>query len=131
MIQNSEIVAAGARMLPAVGWMALIFFLSSQEEVPTAGGLSADVQAIVGHLVLYGVLALFVAYGLDRFRERFRYFGAMVVAFAVLYGITDEIHQSFVPGRRADPFDVIVDGIGAALAITILSRVRAWRRAAE
>lgn len=35
------------------------------------------------------------------------------VAAASLYGVTDEIHQLFVPGRFCDPADWLVDTLGA------------------
>ena len=38
---------------------------------------------------------------------------------ASLYGISDEIHQIFVPGRTADPIDWLVDTCGAALGAFI------------
>lgn len=47
---------------------------------------------------------------------------------ALLYGITDEIHQSFVPGRHPSAVDIVVDGIGAALAVLRgISRFRPLR----
>jgi VanZ family protein len=47
---------------------------------------------------------------------------------SLLYAITDEIHQSFVPGRDADPLDVLVDAVGIA---TALSLGAAWRATAR
>ncbi len=41
---------------------------------------------------------------------------AFVIAF--LYGVSDEIHQYFVPGRRADILDVVANGIGAFFFLT-------------
>jgi VanZ family protein len=34
----------------------------------------------------------------------------------VAYGVTDEWHQSFVPGRSADAIDLVADAVGAGLA---------------
>lgn len=53
---------------------------------------------------------------------------------ASLYGITDEIHQIFVPGRTADPLDWLVDTCGAALGAFIayaILRFRTSRRALD
>jgi VanZ family protein len=36
---------------------------------------------------------------------------------ATLFGLSDEIHQSFVPFRTADGWDVLADAIGAALGV--------------
>ena len=39
---------------------------------------------------------------------------------SVAYGIVDEVHQSFVPGRVCSVVDVLSDAFGAALAIALL-----------
>ena len=41
----------------------------------------------------------------------------IAVVTAVLYGITDEIHQSFTPGRGPAVRDVIIDTIRASIFI--------------
>lgn len=38
---------------------------------------------------------------------------------AAFYGITDEIHQSFVPGREADPRDWVADLIGSGIGVYV------------
>jgi VanZ family protein len=43
---------------------------------------------------------------------------------AALYGVTDEFHQSFVPGRDASVFDLIVNTIGATVAVVLWIRLR-------
>jgi VanZ family protein len=45
--------------------------------------------------------------------------GRVVTLCALLYGISDEYHQSFVPGRDADVSDVIADTIGGFLGAWI------------
>ncbi|MDJ0720948.1 MAG: VanZ family protein [Desulfobacterales bacterium] len=42
--------------------------------------------------------------------------------FAVLYGLSDEAHQSFVPGRSADAWDLVADTIGAAIGALFYRR---------
>ncbi len=37
------------------------------------------------------------------------------ILIATFYGVTDEIHQFFVPGRTADVYDVLSDFIGASI----------------
>ena len=46
--------------------------------------------------------------------------GYMAAIIASLYGVTDEFHQSFTPGREPTVRDVIFDTIGASLAIYIV-----------
>lgn len=39
----------------------------------------------------------------------------IAIVLASLYAVTDEFHQSFVPGRMCDPADWLTDTLGAAL----------------
>ncbi len=69
------------------------------------------------HACLYAGLSFVVALGL---RQSGKTYGAWTVyllpiVFASLYGITDEFHQRFVPGRTCDVFDWAADTTGAAL----------------
>lgn len=50
------------------------------------------------------------------------------VALSVLYGLTDEIHQLYVPGRTADPLDLLADGVGAALGAAALASLKVIRK---
>jgi VanZ family protein len=43
----------------------------------------------------------------------------------VLYAITDEVHQMFVPHRLADYRDVISDAVGTGLGLTVLRSAQA------
>ena len=38
-----------------------------------------------------------------------------VCILSTLYGISDEIHQLYVPLRECDPIDMVLDGVGSAL----------------
>ncbi len=48
----------------------------------------------------------------------------MSLAAAVLFAVTDEIHQSFVPGREATVRDVVIDAFGSGAAIALRSALR-------
>jgi VanZ family protein len=58
---------------------------------------------------------------------------AAAALIAFLYAISDEWHQSYVPGRDSDPVDVLVDTAGIAIAVLSIKalRGRARRRAAS
>lgn len=47
----------------------------------------------------------------------------LAVLLASLYGVSDEVHQAFVPGRSADLLDWLADTAGAAVAVSL---VRLW-----
>ncbi|MBI5947884.1 MAG: VanZ family protein [Chloroflexi bacterium] len=115
--------------LAAVGaWAGLIFALSSMSEPPGAQG--GEWRSQVGHLTVYAVLAwLSLRFATVRWPGAKRMaLLAACWAFAVLYGISDEWHQSFVPGRDAAILDVALDAVGAALGLSVLpAAARAWR----
>jgi VanZ family protein len=99
---------------PVALYCALIFALSSLSSVPALpGGLSDK----LGHLLLYSGLGFLVARaaagGLDR--PPTLHVALVVVAFAAAYGLSDEVHQLFVPQRQFDVKDMMADVAGAAL----------------
>jgi VanZ family protein len=105
--------------LLVVVWMAVIFALSSQSQLPTPAGLSDDVRSVIGHLCVYGVLAGLLWMALPRGWPASRRI-AVAFAGAMLFGVTDEWHQSFVPNRESTVSDLIVDAIGASMALIAL-----------
>lgn len=48
----------------------------------------------------------------------------LAVSFTILFGLTDEIHQYFVPGRSADALDVVADAAGALFWTASYARLR-------
>ncbi|MEF3303936.1 VanZ family protein [Paenibacillus sp. GYB003] len=115
------------RFLPAVLWMAVIFYMSHQTGsdldslLPFLQKWIPALQSFdFGHFILYFVLAVAFYWAL---LPRSATWGgkALVVLLCLLYGVTDEFHQSFVPGRSPDAADLRNDAIGAALAMLALS----------
>jgi VanZ family protein len=105
------------RWLPALVIMAVIFGFSNTPSTKLPSfGLFDFVVKKGGHMTGYGLLALAYWYGL-RFEKR-RWWLAPL--FAILYAITDEFHQSFVPGRHPSWVDVLgFDGGGALIALAL------------
>jgi VanZ family protein len=110
------------RLVPALLYMGLIFYLSSQP-APSIG-----VSDKILHMAGYGALALAVLFGLAG-SMRFWRAWALSLLISSLYGGSDEIHQSFVPSRTADVFDALADAAGslAALAVAAALAPRRWR----
>ena len=99
--------------------MAIIFGVSS---IPFQEMPSFDMWDLVvkkgAHMLGYGMLALACWYSLFFDRRRW----LLVLLITVLYAITDEFHQSFVPGRHPSWVDALVfDGSGAALMLLVAS----------
>lgn len=106
---------------PALLMMAAIFSFSSipSVEMPNFGLLDFLVKK-GGHALGYGLLALAYVRGLKGERSEIhprQLFIAWVLA--ILYSVTDEFHQSFVPGRNPAVTDVMIDAVGAGLALIL------------
>jgi VanZ family protein len=104
---------------PVVGYAALIFFLSSQSrpEVYVPSQLM-DLGDKTWHAIEYGVLGILIY-------RAFRYAGGawsashalmLAIVASSSYGLTDEIHQLFVPLREADVWDFLTDAVGSSVA---------------
>lgn len=121
--------ASVLRFLPAMLWMTVIFVISDQPTVPQLPGMMSSVTSVIGHFTVNFVLAILLWWAMAPFgltsRQRF----LLAFAVAVLCGISDEWHQSFVPGRYPSFFDVATDAIGAAtglIAIHLAARSRTF-----
>jgi VanZ family protein len=113
--------------LITVAYCAAIFWLSNapRDPLPQYRFPGRDK---VAHAVIYGGLAAVVSQGIRRRGKPVSpavQFWAPVV-FAGLYGLSDELHQSFVPGRSADALDLLVN-VSAALIVQYWLCVRRWR----
>lgn len=103
---------------PFFAALAVVFWLSSLSTVPGARYFWDKLLHTVGYAGI-GVLALRAFHGGF---ERPRPAPTMYAAWAViLWGISDEIHQSFVPGRDASVLDVGADAVGFAFAVLLLA----------
>jgi VanZ family protein len=97
---------------------ALIFTASSRSRVAGPPVVYFDKYA---HFFVYGLLGTLLVRALQGRR------GAAwaALALASLYGVSDEFHQHFVPGRSCEVGDWIADTSGAALAILLYAT---WAR---
>lgn len=103
----------------AVLWMAAIFHLSSHPMPAIDLGFSAQDKLV--HVLGYGLLSGLLLGAMRRHRSGYTLSQvALAMLLAVLYGLTDEWHQSFVPGRKSDALDVLADAVGALLGSGIV-----------
>jgi len=119
-------LSPATRWVPAVCWMALTFILSMQQFGGGGeGGAFWGIASNGYHCFEYGVLAiclcLFVRreQGWPRLDARAT---LVIVVVAGLYGLSDEIHQHFVPTRNSSGLDLLSDIIGAWLATRAVAR---------
>jgi len=98
----------------AVTWMATIFYLSSQPMPEIDLGFAAQDKLV--HLVAYGLLGALLLGALPLRAGGYTRGQALLAAtIGALYGISDEWHQFFVPGRSMDMLDMLADAAGALL----------------
>jgi VanZ family protein len=74
-----------------------------------------------GHSIGYALLAVVLlrAFALGRLSGVTWTAGLAAIALATMYGVSDEFHQSFVPGRSPDRFDVVADCVGATIGVAL------------
>jgi VanZ family protein len=105
---------------PVALYAGFIFYLSSQSVLPdTLPSFVENLGDKAHHMMTYGFFGLL---WYRAFRWSAGPWGAsravlLAILAATLYGITDEVHQSFVPLRDADPWDVAADALGAVAAV--------------
>ena len=108
-------------------WMLLIFVLSYQPHLPLPRLFS--MSDLLAHAVFYGVLCALLARSLMPPEVTTWKRMLLLTVLVTAYGVTDEYHQSYVPGRDASPWGVLADGIGGFMvAWTMHWR---YRRAAQ
>lgn len=111
------------------GWLwpvviaSLIVFASGRSEVaaPSVTGIDK-----VSHFFVFGLLATLVVR--NGFAPRRAWVAVLLVS---AFGLTDEWHQSFTPGRMVEVADWVADTLGAAVAVTAYVVWPAYRRALE
>jgi VanZ family protein len=101
--------------LPVYLYAGLIFMLSSWASPPSGPKILYADKLL--HLLEYAILGYLIARAASKTSawKLSRHFRVFAVCAAVLYGFSDEFHQSFVPGREVEMLDVLADGIGAFL----------------
>jgi len=108
--------------------MAFIFYGSAQPSLPSLPDTLFDlIMKKSAHVAEYAVLAILWYRALyTRLPSPSVQWLAFIIAF--LYALSDEFHQSFIPGRTASWRDVALDVGGAALGLLLWNMVIYFRR---
>lgn len=109
--------------LPVIIYMSFIYYLSSlsnpiKEIIPISLFSYFDFKRFIYHIVEYGVLSLLLYRTLKITSKNPQ---TLAVLIAIVYAITDEMHQYFVPGRISSVFDVSIDSFGAIAMQSIIN----------
>ena len=95
--------------LPPIGCALLIFALSSIESA-SLPSLEFKLADKLIHLGEYGLLGFLFARFFVHLGWKNPYLWAVLIA--SMYGVADEIHQYYVPGRTMEVYDWIADTLG-------------------
>ncbi len=112
-------------ILPILLYSGVIYYLSNQSKLPMPdlGIFSWDKLLHFSAYFIYGILMQIAVIGAaSKKTQKNQIF--IVILLSSLYAVSDEIHQSFVPGRDADIFDVLADLFGALTSLLLYSRIK-------
>jgi VanZ family protein len=119
-MNNRKLSASIIYWLPAICYMGLIFFLSSlpSQEIK----IDEEIPDYILHIIEYLLLCIFLLLGYTKgVKENFTKRAYLItVIISIIYALSDEFHQSFVPTRDANIRDIVADIIGSFLAIGII-----------
>ena len=106
--------------LPLIIYWIILFVLTT---LPGNEAINIGVNDKIEHFGAYGLLSAILYLNL-LFQEKYPLFKKFPATFtllvASLYGMIDELHQIFVPGRTADIRDWLADFLGSVLAVLIV-----------
>lgn len=77
----------------------------------------------LAHMTEYAILAIALYIPFYVYGKRGRKIILWSETLCIIYAITDEIHQLFVPGRSGQFVDVFIDGIGGLIGCFIISKI--------
>ena len=108
---------------PILIYCLLIFIQSSYPSIKSVPELPYIDKVL--HFFAYALLgALFVrAFKTTRIKNKLKLVLILSVLLSSLYGISDEIHQYFVPYRNADLMDVLADLLGSIMGVYIYQAI--------
>jgi VanZ family protein len=106
-----------------IAYCLLIYGLSAQESLPAP--MWFEHQDKLHHAIAYGMMGIFAWRAIRHLVDKPIIRAFAILVFCSLYGVSDEWHQAFVPGRDSGAADWLADTVGAALAIGVFYR---WQR---
>lgn len=133
-------------------WMGVIFFFSSQPAVDSkelSTGVTEILISVVeavapdsdffmenvhhfirknAHFFIYFILGILVLRALRLSKIQGKKGIVLALAICIVYAISDELHQLFVPGRGAQVKDVFIDSTGALVGIILYGSLRGIER---
>lgn len=103
-------------------YMGIIFYLSANPVPETIVRLGLAKYDYLLHAIEYAGLSILLFRALNRGMFTFRYASSApyAVIISTAYGISDELHQWFVPGRSSELSDVLADLVGSTIGVLLI-----------
>jgi len=123
-----------SKWLPVVLWAAIIFLFSAnpnpyrflpaawRSAIPLPTVSDSSLTEWIGqlmHFVEYLVLAFLISRALYKTSATSTKLPALVILISMLFALSDEIHQLFVPGRAFQIIDLFIDFLGSLFGVII------------
>ncbi|MDD2388812.1 MAG: VanZ family protein [Desulfobacterales bacterium] len=113
--------------LPLILFCIVIFIMSSHpapKHIPKVIHIDK-----VLHFMGYAVLGILFFRALSTLPaiSSIRLLITLSILFSTFYGLSDEIHQYFIPHRSSDVFDLLADALGSFSGIYIFYKIRGWK----
>lgn len=107
--------------------MLIVFLLSNRQKVAFTDNYPVSFSIFKTlHLFEYGVLFLLWLRFLFLTKCKYKYWLALIFTF--LYGLSDEWHQSYIPGREGKLLDACVDALGGLIAWYLIRKNQALKK---
>ena len=125
-------------LLLVIIWMALIFMMSSFNSNESSNqsnfivdilsnifninniGLLSFIVRKLAHFTEYLILGIFVYNAVNSYNKKVY----IAIIICIIYAISDEVHQLFVPGRSCQILDITIDSIGSIIGIFMLFYIK-------
>lgn len=109
--------------LPVLLYCLLIFIQSSYPSPENIPSLPYIDKVI--HFAVYAILGIlfFMAFRTQRFKENINMVIILSILSSSLYGMSDEVHQYFVPHRDADLMDFLADVAGSICGVYVIKYI--------
>ena len=121
MVNENKFIRFLVYQAPAIVLALVIFILSSIPDLPSPK-LEIKFHDKIAHFFIYAILGLLISRAFlnqHRFPRWRKSHTLIALILGVLYGISDEYHQLYVPGRSADVLDVVADSLGVIAGVII------------
>lgn len=113
--------------IPILFWSSIIFFFSSQQKLAVSKDYTVSFLFFKSlHLIEYAILYGLWVRALHLYKMKSPYLAALILTF--LYGLSDELHQQFVPTREGKIRDAFIDALGGIISWLLITHLKPLKK---